>query len=342
MKNSKYTFAKLGVTALIGLVLSCVWTMGVSQARAANGEGGININPLIMELSLVPGKSYDHKVTVSNSSKVSDFIVNAEAFDVAIEPETHNVKFFDDASKKNVNKSLAAWIVPESDLALLVESKEVKEYHFKIEVPAEAQSGNYYASVNFYFEAKGQQTKFGNVKVRQSIGTLMLVNVGSEGEEELHGAALDYEMSALELVPGEEETNLVINFFNNGLKYIHLRPLIQIVDAAGEVYYQKEGSSLRVFPGDKSTIESAFPNSYLAKANELTLNYSLVDKEKGDKYYEKALALSVLGDGRVVMDGFSVVETFKWLVLFSVMFTVLYVLLLWKSRRGLRQPDGFL
>ena len=272
---------KLRFTPILFFLLALI-----PQAMA---QGTISISPLIMEMEIEGDKSYVREIIVKNTNGIP-YEVTFEAFDVEINPQNHNVSFLPPESKGNKQKSLASWIVPESPLQFVVNSGEAVPFRFSFAAPLDAVTGDYYGSLNFSYRPQAQ-VKNGNVQVRQSLGSLLLVGLNGTSVVE---PSSPYHVSRLVLKRKAEETEVGVDFSNETLRFIHLKPLISLQDPTGEIYYQKEGLSKRVFPGEKASVLHSFPNIYLAAAQDLTLHYSLWDKGGDRKLYEEKMALDSL------------------------------------------------
>lgn len=275
------------IPSLMFSFLAVVMLVPLAQAQLAHRS--IEISPLIMEMEVDNSKSYVREILVKNKNAVA-YEVTFEAFDVEIDPDTHNVKFLPTESKQNQMKSLASWIVPESPMQFVVNPDESIPFRFSFAAPLDAVAGDYYGSLNFYYRPQSQ-LKNGNVQVRQSLGSLLLVSLNGANESE---PSEPYNVSRLVLNRRAEETEVSVEFSNETLRFVHLKPLVSLQDRTGEIYYQKEGLSKRVFPGEKANVLHSFPNIYLAAAQELTLHYSLWDKTGDRKLYQEKVPLDSL------------------------------------------------
>jgi len=263
--------------------------LAVQPALAA---GGISLSPLISELDLESGKAYQRTIRVTNRDTVA-LEISAEAFDVSVEAQTHAVNFLPGVSRRNTLKSLAAWIMFSTEMPFVLEPGEQQGVDYSIVVPEAVAPANYYASLNFSYRKQGSSG--GNVQVLQSIGSLCLVSVDVEQiMDAVEGR--EFEVSDIVLAPQEDQTEVWVHFSNNSLRYVNVKPEVLIQDGSGEVYYQKQGKSKRVFPGEQSRIEGDFPNVYLAADKEMTLRYALWDAQQQNKYFEQQIALEGLTD----------------------------------------------
>jgi len=325
--SSKSAFKKIYSTMLVlGMLASLgFWS---SQAEAQN-RSSINLSPLLMEMEIMAGKTYGRQIKISNANAV-DYEVSVEVSDVDIDPDTHNVKFYPEESKYNEARSLAAWVKAKGAESFKVPAGATYLYFFEVDVPGGVESADYFASLNFYYRPIGEERGLGNVQVRQSLGTLLLVNVRAEGEAaSLHGSA-DYEISKLVLNYSSEETEVRVDFFNNALSYAHLKSVITISDDSGEIYYQKEGAGKRVFPGERAEVEQTFPSIYLAAIDDLNLNFALWDRQGKKKYYEEEVKLTSFQQSLEVLQA-TLVRNIRWVLLTAIV--VLLVVIVIVARR---------
>jgi len=248
----------------------------------------ISIQPLIVEMEIENVQSYIKKIKVVNTNSVP-YEITFEAFDLEIDPSTRNMKLLPASSKKNRIKSLASWVVPEGDSVFVLQPKEEKDFEFQFGAPVEASPGDYYASLNFYYKPVGAAEN-GNISIRQSMGCLFLVSLLGEN---LETDQEPYDMTQVSLRRMADDTEVSIELLNNTLRFVQVRPSLSIRDEEGEVYFQKDGSSKRVFPGERSIISSSFPNIYLAAKERMTLDYTLWDRQKKLKLYEETVPLEV-------------------------------------------------
>jgi hypothetical protein len=281
-------------------------TAGVFWIPSASAQSGsISISPLIIEMDVEEATSYVREVIVKNTNGIP-YEVTFEAFDVEIDSLNHNVSFLPPESKRNVQRSLASWVVPVSPVKFLIEPGQKIPFQFQFQVPAGAFADDYYGSLNFYYRPVSQ-VQNGNVQVRQSLGSLLLVSLNSSTEVP---PVSPYNISRLTLNKKTEETGVSLDFTNETLRFVHLKPLITLKDESGETYFQKEGLSKRVFPGETSSIPHSFPNVYLASAADLKLHYSLWNKSGEQKLYEEELSLDSLRSAA----GFDVSRLRFWLM----------------------------
>lgn len=254
-------------------------------------EGTISVSPLINELSIHPDGEYERTIEVTNIHSSLSYDVDVTPFDISVDPESHNVKFFAEESKGNVQRSLASWVVFDSEESFRLAPGESREVDYHLEIPQSVSSGDYYAALNFYFEAvKERNAVNGGVQVRQSIGSLLLVTLSKNANAEAPTFE-DLVFSELTLSPRGDEVVVNLNMLNNLLNYLNVNPYIEITDRGGEVYFQHQGASKRVFPGESADIVHAFPESYMRSEEPLVMKYSLHSKAKAATVYESEVEI---------------------------------------------------
>jgi len=270
---------------LISLIATAFLVAPMTHAQQP-GKGSLSISPLIIESQVDPGKSTSREIIVRNGNSAT-YEVRFEAADVEIENGTHNVQFLPPVSKQNRLKSLASWLVPDGATTFTLSPGKQVIFPFHFVPPEQVASGDYYASLNFYYKPQGEQ-QTGNISVRQSLGCLLLVSVDGGGQA---ANAAPYTITPLTLTRKSNDTEVSLRFTNNTLRYAGVKPVITLKDPAGEIYYQKEGASKRIFPSEQAEVLHSFPNTYYAAKQPLTMFYTLWDREGKTKYYEETVPL---------------------------------------------------
>lgn len=288
----KINIIQLMKNLLCSLLLTIVLAPLVSAQGLDPGKGSITINPLVMDMKLEKGKQYDREIEVKNISS-TDYSITFETFDVSIEPTSHNVSFLPKESKQNARKSLASWVKPVNELQFELPAGETVKYPLKIEIPAGVDSGDYFASLNFYFRDANKVVTPGSVSVRQSLGSLLLVGLNGGGPVE---SLSDYQFSDILMNPNGKTVGVSVQMTNDSLRYVQVKPQLSIWSDDGEMQYQSVGKLVRVFPGDTQTVAHAFPKAYLSSTEKLSMGYVLWGPEGKVKYYEGEVALETAYD----------------------------------------------
>lgn len=273
----KYFFSTfLGLLTLVGFV---------PKVSAQEDLGSVSVTPLIVEISQEPGQTYEQEIVVRNTNgRVMEVV--AEAFDVEIEPVSHNVRFLPESSRGNQQRSLASWLeFPEEPFRLA--PGETESFSVQVVAPSIANPGDYYASINFYYSPIDADQDDGTVKVRQSIGSLVLLQLSGEEVAETD----DYVFSDVRMEPSGDNVKVLVSASNDTLRYAHIRPQLTIFDEGGEVYYQSLGAITRVFPGETLDISHRFPREYLDSIIPLTLKVDLQGQTADTLYYSREISL---------------------------------------------------
>lgn len=258
---------------LFHLIVVLIFLPLVVASAHAQNAGSIAISPLVTDLNLQAGVRSTQEIVVRNNNGDS-YVITPEAFDVEIEPVSHNVRFLDRASLQNERRSLASWLELSASTFVL-EPGESRKLTVFFEVPSEVEAGDYFASLNFYYVPEEVEESGSMVRVRQSIGSLFLARVNGDGQAQV--SAADYEFASMELFPGEDDVTVQIEVSNNTLRYVSLKPQIILLSHSDEVQFKSVGESVRVFPGESQVVSHRFPAEYLLSQEPLLLKYQLWD-----------------------------------------------------------------
>lgn len=252
----------------------CLLTLWSLTLGASAQEGTIQVSPMIDEIRIGNGTIPERVLTISNVNTVTSYDIRLEPFDVEIEPSSHAVSYLPEASKGNTKRSLASWLDLDENQFVLAPGEE-RKLSYRIQKPDGVADGSYYASLNVSFTPQSsapQEESF--VKVKQSIGSLILVNVSKEGDVTNEDLS-DFLVTPLRLVPGGDAMKAQVMVTNNLLRYLRLRSHIRITDLDGEVYYDSSAADQRVFPGETTAVSQSFPAQYMRSEIPLLLSYEL-------------------------------------------------------------------
>jgi|CXWL01.1.fsa_nt_gi hypothetical protein len=272
-------------TLLLSLMAGTIF-LSVPVVQA---QGGISISPLISELEVVPGQSYEKVIQVTNKDVVP-LEISIEPFDIEIQSETHGVTFLPESSRRNIPRSLAAWVDESKPASFVLEPGEQQPIELEIKVPDEANSGDYFASLNVYYRSTLASTQ-ANILVKQSIGSLLLVSIASPGEIKA-AAPTDYMAVGPTLGIGRELVSLTTELKNNTLRYIRVKPLVTVLDDKDTILYQREAPPKRVFPGENAEFAQDFPSKYLTLKEPLRSVILLASVDGAEQYFETTVDLT--------------------------------------------------
>ncbi len=294
--------------------------------EASAQEPSISVSPMINELNVKSGRPYEKSLRVVNINQTKDIQVDLEAFDIAIDPDTHNVQIFPEESKQNTKRSLASWITMDGNEEALLSPGEEKNFRYQLDVPEGTVPGDYYGIINVYFSLKGDPSSENqsSVKVRQSIGSLVLVQVSNAGQE-VSVSVEDFVSSDVELTPKGDMIVAEVEVTNNLLSYLNLSPYIRIKDTKGELYYESQGLVKRVFPGETTRLSHTFPDSYMFSQIPLILDFELQSRTQEASLYNFEMAI---GAERTFVGDLTAPK------LFIVLLIALMILFFWYQKKG--------
>lgn len=229
-----------------------------------NGKTGLVVSPVVKEVSVSAGQSYQDTVKVTNStdktltitSEVRDFTAGAD--------ETGEPEILDTSSVSMY--SAKTWIKTLNSFTL--KANESVEVDYTISVPNNATPGGHYAALLFTFSDEANKEGVGAVG---KIGPLMLINV--TGNEIISAQIAEFAMSRT-LFGSYQVADLVTRVQNTGNTHIKPTGSISITNAFG-----KEVASLtvndtagNVLPGSIRKFENNFETKgrfgwYTAKLN---------------------------------------------------------------------------
>lgn len=141
-------------------------------ATAANSEAGLLISPVLNEVNVDPGATYNGTIKVTN---ISDKAVTVTTYvkDFFAEGETGEPSFYEDNDTSTFG--LATWITLEKSFQLAV--NETIEVPYAIAAPKNATPGGHYAAVLF---SPSVGDSAGEITAKGMIGTLVLANVSGD------------------------------------------------------------------------------------------------------------------------------------------------------------------
>jgi len=220
----------------------------------------VSISPLTFELIANPGETITNilKVTNTESSPVGividieDFRAIGEEGQVALEDPSEDQTF-----------SLARWIIA-SPSVFTLEPGETRNVQFTINVPLNAEPGGHYSSV--LATISGTAPSVGGVSIAQKIGSLLLLNVSGDVQENLQVA----EFSA----PSFSEygpITIVNRFENTGTVHVKPRGFVLIKNFFGREIDQLDLPQKNVLPNSIRRIEVPWGDRYMFGKYQATL-----------------------------------------------------------------------
>ena len=182
MKLSNY--AKMSALALVLIALIAPSTSNISaqQEQAAPGSGqGLEISPPLIELSADPGDRIVAEVSVRNITDI-DVIASGDVRDFLARGETGEPRILLDMDEESPFP-LAEYVESVPDLT--IEPTEQKTAEVVINVPEDASPGGHFGVIRFSGQPADPSGDGSAVALSASIGTLVLLNVSGDVEEEM-------------------------------------------------------------------------------------------------------------------------------------------------------------
>lgn len=245
-------------------------------AYATAPQASIQVSPLILEYTLMPGQSQKDLIVFFNPSSVTQ-IVTPKIYDFVAADEVGGLKFFDDPGWQF---SASRWILFNQEPFELA-PKEEKALPFTILVPEEAEPGSHYAAVfgearSVYEEETQDQIR---VKVHVGAGTLFLINVPDVlGERSSYsGHIVSFQVHGLKQIKngfkritrvpvgfvGNQPLTFIVRFKNTGNFYQKPEGKIEVFNLlgkkTGEIMLKKQ----RVLPGAVIQFKASWKPKFL-------------------------------------------------------------------------------
>lgn len=207
----------LALTLLFGgtaLAATAKTTQSTAQPNASNGaasDNGLKVSPVRTDVSIPAGTSQQLTITVSNvTTDVSSYDVVVNDF-TASGDESGEPQILLDANKYAPTHSLKRLVGNLSTVTL--QPGESKNILVSITIPKGYKAGGYYGAIRFTpHTADGAANK--NVTLSASVGSLVLVTVPGNINEEMSVASLDARKS---VGPNQIDSPRVIFFDNKSI-----------------------------------------------------------------------------------------------------------------------------
>lgn len=269
------TFTKLIVGIGIAFALYSLFPTLHSHTAYAQQQT-LKVSPVIINVTLSPGKTYTQPVAIENLSD-SPLPLRAALSDFMTGGEEGGYVFAD--SKSN---PLLSWIKL-NETEFILNPKEKKELQMTVTTPKSIPVGGYYGVL--FFEPVTQDHQSTATHVNTKVGVLMLANIGVPDPNAKKAEILTFETDFFQ----PEDTmpfllrvkNISLNFFS-AKPSLHVAPLLPLGTAIEEYALEEK----IIFPGnirrweESSTIQHLPPNMYKATVNVSTGNGQIVTAEK--------------------------------------------------------------
>ena len=279
---SKYTNLALVTISMI-MALSCGATVAYAQEQTQR------VSPVIINLSLSPGKTHTHEVTVENLTS-SPMPLRATLNDFITSGEEGGYIFED--SKSN---PLLSWITLNEN-EFLLNPKEKKTLQLTITTPKSIPVGGYYGVL--FFEPVLMNTPTETTRVSAKVGVLMLANIGVPDPNANRAEILDF---TLPFWNNENPVPLLLRVKNTALNFFTAKPTIVVspiipVDGSKLITLEEK----IIFPGgvrrwtEDTTIQDLSPNIYKAALSVSSGNGQTVTSERYFVVFPFAHVLGIL------------------------------------------------
>jgi hypothetical protein len=262
----------LTISIIVGYLYS-PFSILYSQKAAAQQQT-LRVSPVIINVTLSPGKTHTHQVTIENlgnapmplRASLSDFMTSGEEGGYIFE--------------ETKNNPLLSWVRLDQD-EFILNPKEKKTLKMTIATPKSIPVGGYYGVL--FFEPVAQTDQSTVTKVNAKVGILMLANIGVPDAKQAEILAFDPEAFSTDgTVPFILRVkNISLNFFS-AKPQLTILPLLQLQQEAK--HYNLEEKT--IFPGnsrrwtENTTITDLQPNIYKAQLTVSSGNGQVVTAEK--------------------------------------------------------------
>lgn len=262
---------------LASLILVFVLTSHLSLPTSAHAQQQtLKVSPVIINVTLSPGKTYTQPVAIENLSDsplplrtaLSDFMTGGEEGGYVFAETKSN--------------PLLSWIKLD-ETEFILNPKEKKELQMMITTPDAIPVGGYYGVLFFEPVAQGDQSS--STKVNAKVGVLMLANIGVPDPNAKKAEILTYETDFLH---ADGNISVLLRVKNTSLNFfsakptVHITPLLPVETTIREYPLEEK----IIFPGnirrweEAATIQSLPPNIYKATVNISTGNGQVISAEK--------------------------------------------------------------
>lgn len=219
----------------------------------------ISLTPLTFELYANPGDAVTNVLRIVNTDP-NPVTVNIEIQDFAAIGEEGQVTLL--PGEDNSTYSLASWVTVSPSL-LTIPAQDSATVEFSVNVPANAEPGGHYGSILAHVSAGATP---GAVTIAQKIGSLLLMNVAGEVDENL----LVEEFS----VPAFSEygpVTILSRFENTGTVHLKPRGFILIKNMFGKEIAKLDVPQRNVLPKSIRRIEVPWGEKLMFGRYEATL-----------------------------------------------------------------------
>lgn len=173
-------FRRIAISTLSLLIALQALGSGVALAQTNSGSGqGLQISPVIAEIIVDPGKTYNINITVQNVT-TGDLYYQAFVNDFRAKDETGAPQVLLNQDLP-ASLSLVHWFKPIP--SLLIHAKQSVVVPVQISIPADTEPGGHYGVIRF--SGIAPELKDTGVALSASVGTLVLARVSGQAKEGL-------------------------------------------------------------------------------------------------------------------------------------------------------------
>ncbi len=296
---SKYIKIILNIALITGFFLTSAIK---TAAQQPNVKPFMKVSPVILNISLVPGKEYHYVVTVENLLD-SPLPLRATFEDFQTEDEEGGYVFTQKATSP-----LLSWItLDKSDLIIPAHAKETVSLNLTI--PKTIKVGGYYGILFFQPVISNQQAQ---IPLSSKVGVLMLANVGVPSQNPIKGQIVEFSFDKFLYQKGP--LSYLFRFRNTELNFYSAKPFLTLKPFIGK----EQKFSLEekfVFPGKTRRWEGAveLPNYWHG-------------------FYKATLAVSTGQGKQVIEESYLVALPYTAILVIGVSLCLLYFMITKKKR----------
>ncbi len=178
----------------------------------------LSITPPLIKNNVNPGQIWKSYLKIVNNNK-TEINLYAQVMDFESGAEDGTVKFITDLSRSEADNQhlLSRWIVVEPGPIKIAAQSSI-ELPFIIDVPGDVTPGGHYAAILVGTMPPEDQTKGTSIKVSSLLGSLILLNVQGDANEQ----GQIREFSSNKSVYEKPEAKFTVRFENTG--NVHIQP----------------------------------------------------------------------------------------------------------------------
>ncbi len=294
--NNNNQNIKNGVKVILTIIvlLFTFHFLPLTSPTAHAAEQTLRISPVIINISLSPGKVSSQEATIENLTNtplplratLNDFVTSGEEGGYIFEDTKDN--------------PLLSWIKL-SETEFILNPKEKKKIQLTITTPRSIPLGGYYGVL--FFEPVLQNKTPQATRVSTKVGILMLANIGVPDPKAKKAEILAFSTDFLHetgTVPFLLRVqNVSLNFFT-AKPAVTITPLISTVSETQPIYLEEK----IIFPGkirrwtDETTVQDLSPNIYKATMSVSTGNGQVIAEER---YFIVFPFIKALGIGIIIL-----------------------------------------